>query len=106
MPTPPLPPQTAGALNDQTKQLEKIVDDLNEMEFDIKKATQVIRDITRGMLTDKWVRARRAGGGGGFAHVELSCSSAVVVLPPLLGIQHPSCSRTQVFSEPCLWCCC
>ncbi len=34
-------------------QLNSIVDDLNEIEFTMKKASKVIRDITRGMLTDK-----------------------------------------------------
>ena len=47
------PPQVAATLNDQTKKLEKIVDDLNEIEFTMKKASAVIRDITRGLLTDK-----------------------------------------------------
>lgn len=46
---------TAATLGDQTKQLEKVVDGLNEIEFNMKKATKVIRDITRGMLTDKCI---------------------------------------------------
>jgi novel plant SNARE len=45
--------QTAAALNDQTRQLNKIVDDLADIEFNVKKATKVIGDITRGLLTDK-----------------------------------------------------
>ena len=45
--------QVAGALHDQTKQMEKIVDDLAEIEFTMKKASQIIRDITKGLLTDK-----------------------------------------------------
>mmetsp|Transcript_20025 Transcript_20025/g.50810 ORF Transcript_20025/g.50810 Transcript_20025/m.50810 type:complete len:287 (-) Transcript_20025:535-1395(-) len=47
--------QTAGAIHDQTKQLNKIVDDLNDIEFNVKKASKVITDITRGMLTDKCI---------------------------------------------------
>jgi SNARE protein len=45
--------QAAQGLNDQTDKLNKIVDDLNEIEFTMKKATKVISDITRGLLTDK-----------------------------------------------------
>jgi hypothetical protein len=45
--------QTAAALNDQTRQLNKIVDDLADIEFNVKKATKVIGNITRGLLTDK-----------------------------------------------------
>eukprot|EP00798_Chlamydomonas_sp_ICE-L_P029072 gene29072-32278_t len=45
--------QTAATLHDQTNQLNKVVDDLNEMEFTMKKASKVVGDITRGMLTDK-----------------------------------------------------
>lgn len=48
---------TAATLNDQTTQMNKIVDDLNEMEFTMKKASKVIRDISRGLLTDKCIGA-------------------------------------------------
>ncbi|GAX79492.1 hypothetical protein CEUSTIGMA_g6933.t1 [Chlamydomonas eustigma] len=47
--------QAAQGLNDQTEKLNKIVDDLNEIEFTMKKATKVISDITRGLLTDKCI---------------------------------------------------
>lgn len=46
-------PQTAATLHDQTQQLNKIVDDLNEIEFTMKKASKVIRDIGKGIMTDK-----------------------------------------------------
>ncbi|MEW5303664.1 MAG: hypothetical protein WDW36_006335 [Sanguina aurantia] len=46
---------TAATLGDQTKQLNKLVDDLNEIEMDMKKATKIIGDITRGLLTDKCI---------------------------------------------------
>ncbi|GFH26092.1 t-SNARE coiled-coil homology domain-containing protein [Haematococcus lacustris] len=46
---------TAAALGDQTTQLNKIVDDLNDIEFNMKKAAKVITDITRGLLTDKCI---------------------------------------------------
>jgi SNARE protein len=52
--------QTAAVLSDQTKQLNKIVDDLADIEFNVKKATKVIRDITRGLLTDKCVATQTA----------------------------------------------
>lgn len=47
------PLQVAATLGDQTHKLNKIVDDLNEIEFTMKTASKVIRDITRGLLTDK-----------------------------------------------------
>lgn len=47
--------QAASALNHQTEKLNQIVDDLHEMEFTMKKATKVLRDITRGLLTDKCI---------------------------------------------------
>ncbi|KAI8473157.1 MAG: hypothetical protein J3K34DRAFT_361577, partial [Monoraphidium minutum] len=47
--------QTAATLHDQTQQLNKVVDDLNEIEFTVKKATKVIADITKGIMTDKCI---------------------------------------------------
>lgn len=47
--------QTAATLGDQTQQLNKIVDDLGEIEFTMKKASKVIRDIGRGLMTDKCI---------------------------------------------------
>ncbi len=45
--------QTAATLHDQTNQLNKVVDDLNEIEFTMKKASKVIADITKGLMTDR-----------------------------------------------------
>ena len=45
--------QTAETLDAQTRQMEKVIDDLDEIHFTMKKARQVIRDITRGIATDK-----------------------------------------------------
>ncbi len=45
--------KTAETLDSQTKQLERVMDDLEEIHFSMKKASQVIRDMTRGMATDK-----------------------------------------------------
>ena len=45
--------KTAETLEGQTKQLERVMDDLDEIHFTMKKASQVIRDMTRGMATDK-----------------------------------------------------
>ena len=47
--------QTAEALRGQTHQLEKVVDDLDEIHFSLKKSFDVIRDITRGLATDKCI---------------------------------------------------
>jgi len=45
--------KTAAKLDDQTKQLERVVDDLDQIHFSMKKAQKIIRDITRGIATDK-----------------------------------------------------
>lgn len=45
--------KTAETLDSQTKQLERVMDDLDEIQFSMKKASQVLRDMTRGMATDK-----------------------------------------------------
>lgn len=39
----------------------QVIDDLDEIHFTMKKARQVIRDMTRSLMTDKWV----ARGGWG-----------------------------------------
>ncbi len=44
---------TAETLQKQTEQMERTLDNLDEIQFSLKKAKQVIRDITRGMATDK-----------------------------------------------------
>lgn len=45
--------KTAETLEGQTRQLERVIDDLDEIHFTMKKASQVIRDMTRGMATDR-----------------------------------------------------
>ena len=47
--------QTAEALRGQTQQMEKIVDDLDEIHFSLKKSMRVIKDLTRGLATDKCI---------------------------------------------------
>jgi len=47
--------QTAEALRDQTTQMERVVDDLDEIHFSLKKSFKVIRDLTRGLATDKCI---------------------------------------------------
>jgi translation initiation factor 2B subunit (eIF-2B alpha/beta/delta family) len=44
---------TAETLNAQTEQLERTLDNLDKIEFSLKTAKRVIRDITRGLATDK-----------------------------------------------------
>ena len=46
---------TAEALRGQTTQLERIVDDLDEIHFSLKKSLAVIKDMTRGLATDKCI---------------------------------------------------
>ena len=45
--------QAAASLVDQTKQMEGILDDLDDIQFNMKKAQKVIAEITRGLITDK-----------------------------------------------------
>ena len=47
--------QTAAMLSEQTHQMEKIVNDLDEIQFSMKKAKKLIGDITRSMATDKCI---------------------------------------------------
>ena len=47
--------QTAEALRGQTQQMEKIVDNLDEIHFSLKKSMRVIKDLTRGLATDKCI---------------------------------------------------
>jgi len=47
--------QTAEALRNQTVQMERVVDDLDEIHFSLKKSFKVIRDLTRGLATDKCI---------------------------------------------------
>jgi hypothetical protein len=55
--------QTAATLHDQTQQLNKIVDDLNEIEFTMKKASKVIADIGKGIMTDRCAGSGWVGSG-------------------------------------------
>lgn len=47
--------QTAESLKTQTRQMERIVDELDEIHFSMKKSMKVIKDLTRGMATDKCI---------------------------------------------------
>jgi hypothetical protein len=47
--------QTAAMLGEQTHQMEKIMNDLDEITFSMKKAQKLIGDITRSMATDKCI---------------------------------------------------
>lgn len=45
--------KTAETLQAQGQQMEGVLDALDEIKFSMKKANQVLRDITRSMATDK-----------------------------------------------------
>lgn len=47
--------QTAETLQLQGKQLERVADDLDEIHFSMRKAKQVLRDMARGLATDKCI---------------------------------------------------
>ena len=46
--------KTAAELKKQTDQMGRVVNDLNEIEFSMQRASKVLRDITRGLATDKY----------------------------------------------------
>eukprot|EP00793_Prasinoderma_coloniale_P003618 PRCOL_00002993-RA len=46
---------TAQALREQTEQIRRVEDDLDDMEFTLKKAGKVLQEITRGLATDKCI---------------------------------------------------
>lgn len=50
--------KTAAQLKNQTDQMGRVVDDLNEIEFSMQRASKVIRDITRGLATDKYATSQ------------------------------------------------
>jgi len=56
----PLSPRAGGA---QGQQMECVLDDLEQIHFSMKKANQVLRDMTRGIATD-----RRARGAAALVH--------------------------------------
>lgn len=41
--------------------MERVVDDLNSMEFTMKQAAKTLRSITRGIMTDRWGASRGPG---------------------------------------------
>ena len=47
--------QTAETLQVQGQQLQKVSHDLDEIHFSMKKAQSVIRDMARGLATDKCI---------------------------------------------------
>ena len=47
--------QTQANLEHQTQQMEKVVDDLDEIKFTMKNASVLIKDITRSVATDKCI---------------------------------------------------
>lgn len=47
--------QTAGALKGQTDQMGRIVNELDTIQFSIKKATQLVKEIGRQVATDKCI---------------------------------------------------
>ena len=46
---------TAESLRGQTQQMEQIVDHLDEIHFSMKKSMKLIRDLTRGLATDRCI---------------------------------------------------
>jgi novel plant SNARE len=47
--------QTAETLQTQGKQLERVAADLDNIHFSMRKARQVLRDVARGLATDKCI---------------------------------------------------
>ena len=46
---------TAEALHAQTKQMERVINDLDEIKFTLKTAGQLVRDLTKSLATDKCI---------------------------------------------------
>ncbi len=46
---------TAGKLKEQTQKLDEITDELDELQFSVRKSMNLVRDITKGLATDKCV---------------------------------------------------
>ena len=46
---------TAASLSKQTAQMEKVVDDLDEIHFSLKKSMKVIKSLTKALATDKCI---------------------------------------------------
>lgn len=64
-------------MHDQTQQLNTIVDDLNAIEFTMKKASKVIADIGKGIMTDRCAGSGRVGSRWSMAvHAAYMASSA------------------------------
>ncbi|CAG9461308.1 unnamed protein product [Pedinophyceae sp. YPF-701] len=49
--------KTVEGIEDQNRKLEAALDDLEEIHFTLKKAKQLLRDIMRGIYTDKCIMA-------------------------------------------------
>lgn len=47
--------QTAGTLKGQTEQMGRIVNELDSIQFSIKKASQLVKEIGRQVATDKCI---------------------------------------------------
>ncbi|PKA48321.1 putative plant SNARE 11 [Apostasia shenzhenica] len=48
---------TAAALKEQTEQMSRIVNELDSIHFSIKKASQVVKEISRQVATDRCILA-------------------------------------------------
>lgn len=46
---------TAEALHAQTKQMERVINDLDEIKFTLKTAGKLVRDLTKSLATDKCI---------------------------------------------------
>ncbi|XP_019709535.1 novel plant SNARE 11 isoform X2 [Elaeis guineensis] len=49
--------ETAAALNAQTEQMNRIVNELDSIHFSIKKASQLVKEIGRSVATDRCIMA-------------------------------------------------
>jgi len=46
---------TAAKLKEQTQKLDEITDELDELQFSVRKSLNLVRDITKGLATDRCV---------------------------------------------------
>uniref|UniRef100_A0A061RZI5 Putative plant SNARE n=1 Tax=Tetraselmis sp. GSL018 TaxID=582737 RepID=A0A061RZI5_9CHLO len=77
--------QTAATLTDQTKQMEGVLNDLDDITFNMKKAQKVIAEITRGLVTDKCILCLVF-----FIVIAIIIGVIVTILVPSVGPAPPS----------------
>jgi SNARE protein len=75
---------TAASLSKQTAQMEKVVDDLDEIHFSLKKSMKVIKSLTKALATDKCIMTLM---------FIMTCGIVAVIIVNVTGITDPGAAR-------------